>query len=83
MNIPRSFPALAPPTLCGAGCRSIEPSLRSNIIIVLGDLALHFPNLLKSGMCVPVRARATHGGRESSLLIERMLRCKTWLPLST
>lgn len=28
-------------------CRSVEPSVRSNLVIALGDLAFRFPNLLE------------------------------------
>ena len=29
------------------GCRSVEPSVRSNLVVALGDLAFRFPNLLE------------------------------------
>lgn len=34
---------------CGLshGFRSVEPSVRSNLVIALGDLAFRFPNLLE------------------------------------
>ena len=32
----------------GAGCRlAVEPAIRSNIVIAVGDLALRFPNTLE------------------------------------
>ena len=41
---PTHLPAASPHRLA---CRSVEASLRSNLIIALGDLALRFPNVLE------------------------------------
>ena len=52
-------------------CRHLEPALRSNLAIALGDLALRFPNLLEPWTHNVYRplADADVGVRKNTLMV--------------